>query len=48
MRFVQRRAPDALTKIEIRHFWQVAHYAAHGFHLKHYPRGNRFFMVRRA
>lgn len=41
-------APKALTKIEVRHFWQMAFYASHGFHVKYSPRGNRVFMVRRA
>ena len=39
-------APQALTKVEIFSLWQLAFYAGHGFHVKYYPRGNRFFMVR--
>lgn len=42
------RGPAALTKIEVRHVWQVAFYASHGFQLKYFPHGNRAFMVRRA
>ena len=35
---------QALNRIEIYEWWEIYHYAAFGYRLKHY--GDRFFMVR--